>query len=85
MYNILANKCIYLVCNNFKLCNFLCQLTVQGGSAGGVMHMIRWEAALPMSWYIVPDVNTRCVLYPQPVGYAGLEVCSQVPHMALYV
>jgi hypothetical protein len=46
--------------------------------------MIRQEAALPMSCYIVPEVNTRCVPYPQVVSYAGLELRSQVPHMALY-
>jgi hypothetical protein len=38
--------------------------------------MIRQEAALPISCYIVPEVNTRRVLYPQPVCYAVTQAGS---------
>jgi hypothetical protein len=36
-------------------------------------HRMRQEATLPMSCYIALEVNTRNVLYPQPVSLAGYK------------
>jgi hypothetical protein len=38
-------------------------------ASGGEKCMIRQEAALLMSCYIVGEVNTMSIFYPQPAGY----------------
>jgi hypothetical protein len=58
-----------LVCD-FDLGTFLVSCEWRGEEE---KHMIRQEASLLMSRYIVPEVNNMSVLYMQPVSHAGYK------------
>lgn len=62
-----------VIISNLAILLVACDRSSGAWGGGGGRRGVWQEAVLPMSYYIVPGVNTTSIIYPQLVSPAGCK------------